>query len=409
MLLLKMAVRNLWRNKRRTFITMGAMSFALFIMIFYTGFLDGYLAEFEHNAISLNLAKIQIHHPEYRDDTSIYNTIENTDAIVNALETSGYRVTPRYISYGLAAAGDESAGVIIRGVDPVREPRVTDLSKYLAKGRWLTGQDFKAGRNGVVIGRKLARTLGAGIGDELVVVGQAMDGSIANDLYYVCGVLKTVSEAIDRSGFLITDNAFIDLMGCSRAAHEIAVMPPETMSLEDATAAVAAVAPGMETLSWKELAPEIAQMLDASSISMIFLYIIAYAAIGLVTLNAMLMAVFERIREFGIMKALGVLPRQVWWIINLEALLMTLMATAIGTVLGLPVTLYFARHGVDMSMLSQGITFSGIALDPVINPIVSLNTVLNPALFMAVMVWLAVIYPGVKAAVIRPVKAIYHR
>ena len=409
MLLLKMAVRNLWRNKRRTLITLGAMSFALFIMIFYTGFLEGYLAEFEHNAIALNLAKIQIHHPEYRDDTSIYNTVEDTPTVLRELEAAGYRVSPRFISYGLAAAGDESAGVIIRGTDPVREPNVTEMAKHVSRGRWLTHDDYQAGNNGVVIGRKLARTLGVDLGDELVIVGQAADGSIANDLYFVRGIFKTVSEAVDRSGFMITDAAFKDLMGFGDDAHEVAIMPPGDISLEAATEFVATKAPGMETLAWYDLAPEIAQMLEASSVSMFLLYLIAYAAIALVTLNAMLMAVFERIREFGIMKAVGVKPGQVWWIINLEAVVMTLIAVVIGTALGLPVTLYFASKGIDFSAISQGTAYGGIAMDPRINPIVSLGTVVKPALFMAGMVWLAVIYPGIKAAVIKPIKAIYHR
>ncbi|HPQ39275.1 MAG TPA: ABC transporter permease [bacterium] len=409
MLLMKMAARNLWRNKRRTLITLGAMSFALFIMIFYTGFLDGYLAEFEHNAIALNLAKIQIHHPEYRDDSSIYNAIENTSEIIQRLEADGFRVSPRYISYGLAAAGDQSAGVIIRGIDPAREAGVTDLHKHVARGRWLTEKDGESGTRGVMIGRKLARTLNAGLGDELVIVSQAADGSIANDLFYVRGIFKTVSEAVDRSGFMITDGSFKSLMSFDDGAHEIAIMPPEDMPLDKAVAEASADAPGMETLSWRELAPDVAQMLDASNVSMILLYIIAYAAIALVTLNAMLMAVFERIREFGIMKAVGVTPGQVWWIINLEALILTLLAIVAGTVTGLPVTLYYAAHGVDLSALSQGTAFAGIAMDSNINPVVSSRTVINPALFMAVMVWLAVIYPGVKAAVIRPIKAIYHR
>jgi len=409
MLLIKMALRNLWRNRRRTFITMGAMSFALFIMIFYTGFLDGYLAEFEHNAVALNLSKIQIHHPEYRNDTSIYHTVKNTTAIIARLERKGFRVTPRFISYGLAAADNESAGVFIRGTDPIREAKVTDLSKYVDRGRWLIPDDFHPGNNGVVIGRKLARTLGVDIGDELVVVGQAADGSIANDLFYVRGIFKTVSEVVDRSGFIITDRAFKDLMGFGDDAHEIAIMPPDNLSLKIAVKQVAEATPEMETLPWQELAPEIAQMLDASKVSMIMLYIIAYAAIALVTLNAMLMAVFERIREFGIMKALGVRPFQVWWIINLEALALTILSIFIGTAFGLPMTLYFAHHGIDMSALTQGTTFAGIAMDSSINPLVSFRTVMNPALFMAGMVWLAVIYPGLKAALIQPLKAIYHR
>ncbi len=422
MLLIKIAARNLRRNIRRTIITTGAMSFALAVMIFFTGFLDGYLEEFEHNIISLNLAKIQIHHPEYREDTSIYHTVDDTPGLVDKLEKAGYAAAPRSFSYGLAATGSESAGVIIRGVDVVREPHVTELDRYVATGRFLVqadgigsdvssdvGGDVGSAGKGVVIGRKLARTLNAKPGDELVIVSQGADGSMANDLFYVRGILKAVSEAIDRSGFFITDVAFRELMGTGDDAHEIAIMPPDSESLEESSARIGGMSPAMETLNWRQLAPEAAEILDMSEKSMILLYIIAYAAIALVTLNAMLMAVFERIREFGIMKALGIRPAQVWWIVNLEALFQTLLAVVFGSALGLPATLYFAHHGLDMSAMSSGSVFSGIALDPIISPTVSFHTVLTPALFMAAMVWLAVIYPGLKAAVIQPVNAIHHR
>ena len=409
MLLVKIAARNLRRNIRRTIITTGAMSFALAVMIFFTGFMDGYLGEFEHNIVSLNLAKIQIHHAGYRDDSSIYMTVDRTPELLEALDKAGYPAAPRWFSYGLAATGNESAGVIIRGVDIEREPKVTELCRYVASGRFLVEADGENSGKGVVIGRKLAKTLNAKLGSELVIVSQATDGSTANDLFTVRGIFKAVSEAVDRSGFFITDRAFRDLMELGADAHEIAVMPPEDVPLEVATATVSALAPGLETLNWRQLAPDAADILDVSEKSMILLYIIAYAAIALVTLNAMLMAVFERIREFGIMKALGLRPRQVWLIVNLEALLQTLLAFAGGTALGFPVTWYFARNGLDLSSLSSGSVFSGIALDPVISPTVTFHTVSTPALFMAAMVWLAVIYPGIKAAVIQPVKAIHHR
>lgn len=409
MLLIKIAARNLRRNIRRTIITTSAMSFALAVMIFFTGFMDGYLGEFEHNIISLNLAKVQIHRPGYREDSSIYDTIDHTPDVIKIIETKGFATAPRFFSYGLAAAGNESAGVIIRGVDVVREPHVTELDRHVAAGRFLVDADGGGPEKGVIIGRKLAKTLNAKLGSELVIVSQGADGSTANDLFYVRGIFKAVSEMVDRSGFFITAEAFRDLMGTGGNAHEIAVMPPEGIPLDDATATVAAAAPGMETLNWRQLAPEAAEILDVSEKSMILLYIIAYAAIALVTLNAMLMAVFERIREFGIMKALGIRPGQVWLIVNIEALLQTLLAIAGGCAIGLPVTWHFARHGLDLSSLSSGSVFSGIALDPIISPTVTFHTVSTPALFMAAMVWLAVVYPGIKAAVIQPVKAIHHR
>ncbi len=405
MTIIRIAIRNLMRNKRRVLITTSAMAFALFIMIIYKGLYDGFLVEFEHNAVSLDLSRAQIHAPEYRAEPSIYTTIKDSEVLIDNLKKAGYSASSRLYGFALAAADNNSAGVTLRGVDIHREKQVTELYKHLKTGKWLS----ENAASEVVIGGKLARTLGVDLGSEIVIVGQAVDGSIANELYTVRGILKTVSSEIDRGGFFMTGPAFRELMAFENGVHEIAINFPREKPLEDAVLEIREISPDAEVLSWRELAPELSQMFDASNVSMIFMYVISYAAIALVTLNAMLMAVFERIREFGIMKAVGVSPRQIWRMVIIEAFCQVLLACVVGAALGIPVVLYLQTHGINYSAFGDGATISGVALDPIWTSYVTLRTVFEPMIFMAVMVLLAVIYPGLKAALIQPVKAIYHR
>jgi ABC-type lipoprotein release transport system permease subunit len=274
------------------------------------------------------------------------------------------------------------------------------------QGSWLDEKDPK----GVVIGRKLAKTLGVGLGDEMVFVGQATDGSMANDLYTVKGILKSVGEEVDRTGFYMIEGEFRKLMDLPTGAHEISVMRPDrTSDLKEATARVSALAEGYETMNWRELKPVIARILDLADTQMIIMIIITYTAVAMVVLNAMLMSVFERIRELGIMKAVGVTPWQLMLLIYAEMFIQVAIASVMAILLGCSLSLYFEQNGIDLSSMAEGASFGGVAMDPIWKAYLTPEAVLIPIIFLFIIASLAVLYPAVKAAVIQPVSAIHHR
>ncbi|VAX20645.1 Lipoprotein release ABC-type transport system, LolE-like permease protein [hydrothermal vent metagenome] len=401
------AFRNVGRNKSRTLITVGAMAFAGGLMILYASLMEGMLTTFERNAVGMSVGEMQLHAPGYRENPDLYKKISGVDDIIARLNTQGFEAAMRLYGFGLAAAGANSSGVTLRGVDMKRETQVTQLYRHMLKGSWLDEADPK----GVVIGRKLARTLGIWLGDEVIIVSQAADGSMANDLYNVKGILKSVGEMIDRSGFFMTENAFRELMGVASGAHEIAIVRRNiNEKLSAAIKKVSAVAPNAEAKTWRELMPVIAKMLDTNQAGVFIMLLITYTAIGMVTLNAMLMNVFERIREFGVMKAIGVTPWQIISIIFAEAMIQAFFACVIALILGVSLSLYFQTHGIDLSTIagSSLANIGGVAFDPVWKSRVTANSVLTPIAVLVGIVALAVIYPGVKAAVIRPVEAIHH-
>lgn len=404
-MLIRTAIRNVMRNPRRTLITTSAMTAALIVMIIYTGLVDGFLLKFQSTALSLDLAHIQIHAREYRNKPSIYRGIPSGEEILEQLSEMKLVATPRLFAFGLAASNLTSSGVGLRGIDLERESRVTDLHLHVEAGSWLD----RADPHGIVIGRKLARTLAASIGEEIVLVGQAADGSTANDLYRIRGILKGVSEEIDRSGLFLTDDAFRVFYSYDQGPHEIAIRLTEEMDAPTVRAHLAQRFPDVEVNDWRQLAPGIADMIDSTDIVQYLLYIIAYAAIGMVTLNAMLMAVFERIRELGILKAVGVTPLQILTMVVIEAMTQALSAAVIGTLIGLPAVLWLETHGINLAHWGDGAALSGIAINPIWCTSVTSETVITPMLFMLGIVLISIIYPGLKAAFVRPVRAIYHQ
>ncbi|MBW2278554.1 MAG: ABC transporter permease, partial [Deltaproteobacteria bacterium] len=318
-------------------------------------------------------------------------------------EDAGYAASARLLAFGLAAAGDSSSGVGFIGVDVERDSKVSDVYKHVAQGSWLD----PAAQAGVVIGRRLARTLNVSVGDELVVLSQAADGSMANDLYEVRGVLKGIGDAVDRGGVFMTQSAFRELFVFDEGVHRIIVRRPAEKDLGVTAAEVKRIAGGLEVKTWRELLPTLSSMLDSASGMLYVMFMIVYIAIGIVILNAMLMAVFERIREFGVMKALGVGPGGVLKLIFAESAVQTGVALLVGLVLSAPSSWYLATEGFELTSMA-GLSIAGITWDPVWRSSVSVETFTGPVFTMVFIVAIAVLYPAIKAARIRPVEAIHH-
>ena len=404
--LLLFSIRNVGRNKQRSLITIAAMSFAAFILMFYATFLEGLTQSMERNSVGMDLGDIQVHAKGYRDDPDLYKRIEKPGELIEKLQSEGFFATQRIYGFGLAAFGPKSSGVRLRGIDMKHESRVTQINRHVFSGSWLDEDDFK----GIVIGKKLSKILDARVGDEVIVLSQATDGSMANDLYRVRGILKSIGGGVDRAGFFMLDMAFRELMVLPEGAHEIAVTRKDRMAdLQTETDKVVNLAEGLEVLNWRKLQPFLAKMMDTSNAGTIVMMFIIYSAIGMVILNAMLMSVFERIHEFGVMKAIGVSPSMVAGMIYTEAMIQTAVAGFLTLIIGLPVVFYFQSHGIDMSSLTGSTTIVGVALDPVWYCRVTTESIVLPIIFLFILVALAVIYPAIKASVIQPVKAIYYR
>ena len=417
--ILKMAWRNIGRNRRRTVVTVGAMTLGLYAMVVWFGMLQGMLNDMEETIVEVDVGDLQMHAPTYLDDPSLYTVIDDVDALLSRLAAAGFRASARLVGAGLAAAHelskeghdvavyaahDSAAGASLRGVNVEDDARVSVIATRLAEGAWLDDDDPA----GVVVGRRLARSLNLALGDELVVLSQAADGGIANELYAVRGILDSVSDGVDRSGVFLTEAAFRELFFMPSGAHEIVVRKPDDLELAAAVEAAQGLAPGLDTQSWRSLMPTIATYLDSARATMGVVSAVIYIVIAILILNAMLMAVFERIREFGVLKALGVEPRQVLALIFVESALQTGLALVAGMVLAIPTLWYLVEFGIDTGALG-GVTVIGATFATVWRASASPGAFITPTMTLVVLVLLAVIYPAVKASRISPVEAMRHQ
>lgn len=400
MLTLTLAWRNVLRNRRRTAVTVAATTFALWVMILYSGLVEGYVSGMADDVLELEVGDIQAFPMGYQDDPSIYRRIEAPALALAGLEARGFRASPRVLAGALVASGEQSAGVALRGVEVEKDAVTLRVAEKVAEGSWLDPSDPR----GVVVGRRLARTLAVHPGSELVVLTQGADGSLANDLYTVRGVLSSVGEGTDRGGVFVVQDTLRELLVLPEGVHQIVVRRPAEASLEEATAAVAAALPGEDVRSWRQILPTVATMLDASRSVVGLVFFLVYVAVGILVLNAMLMAVFERIREFGVMKALGVGPWLVMRVILVESALQLGVATALGLVLAAPFALALQTRGLDMTFLA-GATVMGLSSPAVWKGKFTLAVVAQPVIVLLVVVGTSVLWPAWRAARLRPLEA----
>lgn len=381
------------------------MSLALFILLVYAGLMEGYLADMERNVVDLEVGDVQVFAEGYRDDPSIYTRVEDEGRVLGPLRDAGFAATGRLLGFGLAAVGSSSAGVSFRGIDPERDAQVSRVHEEVDRGRWLDAGDPR----GVVIGRRLARTLGAGLGSELLVLSQGADGAMAYDLYTVRGILRAIGDATDRTGVFMLAEAFRELMVVPTGVHQIIVRRPEGMELAPAAEQIRSlVGPRRDARTWRQLMPTVASMIDSARAAVTIMFVIVYLAVGILILNAMLMVVFERVRELGVLKAVGVRPFDVVRMILLESAVQAGLAIAIALSLAVPALVYLARVGIDIQALA-GVAVMGVAMQPIWRAAITPSVFAGPIGTLIAIVVLAVLYPAVKAAWIQPVEAMRYR
>lgn len=407
------AWRNLWRNGRRTAVTLATIASCTAVLIFFQALMIGMFEGTVANLTEVQLGQVQVHQAEYRKRPSMYRDVADAEAILAWADREGVHAAPRSFGAGLVGHGEKSAGAQIWGLDAARERRAFRLSTQLQSGAFLDESD----PTGAVIGPKLARSIGAAVGDELVVVVAAADGSIGNELWQVRGILRSMGEQIDRSAVMVPASTFEEIFVSGGRVHEIALTtrpgPDERVgatpiepvgALEARIAAVAS--DDDEVASWRTLLPTMAEMIDMSDSYNRLFALIFFLAAALGILNTMLMAAYERIPEMGLVKALGASPWRVFTEMTLEVVMLAGLGSAIGMVIGASVALYFQFNGIDTTGWADGIEMSGVVWDPVWHTRFDPVAIVEAPLSLLPIALLAGFYPAWTAARVAPVQAL---
>lgn len=402
MLIFKIAWRNIFRQRRRTILTVltmfGGFTLASVSLSLADGTYNRIINAFTRN----RLGHIQIHAKGYTDRPSLYDAIHDYQNIGRRLtRISGVEAwAPRVLAAGLASVGEKAAGTSIVGVDPERETEATGFDRKIVAGRVLAARP----NHEAVLGRGLAKRLNARVGDSLVIVSQAADGSIANDAYSIVGLLESGDETSDLTGCYLHIADAQDLFVLGEEAHEIVVIATSLSVVSSLTERIrrALDDPNLSVEPWQEFARSfyVAMQADKRGNWVLQLIIILIVAVGV--LNTILMVVLERTREYGVLRAMGTRPAQVFRLVVLEAALMAVLSVAVGTLVALGINTYLSRHGIPMP---APFTYGGMEFTHYYCE-VNLFSFVVPALTVLVAAGFVSAFPALRAARIEPAKAL---
>ena len=401
--------RNLGRNRRRTVVTALGLGVGYFAVVFMVAWSEGISTELVENATSLVSGQIEIHDADYRPERSLYETIggregADVEELLRTIEAdpSVVAAAPRVYASGLVSSGEATSAGVLMGIDPGREVALTRFLDPLVEGRLPV-----TGRYEAVVGDEMARQLSVSVGDELVVVSSGADGSMANDLYTLTGVFRTGLLDFDASTMVmpVADLQTLVVLDPGRV-HEIAIGTLDPAQA-DATATRLAAAVGaperaMLVAPWTELNPVLAQYVAlADAMYWIFIVLIfSVACFGIA--NTMLMATFERRREFAVMLALGASPRSVVGTVLCEAVAIGVIGLGLGAAVTAPLLVWFGAAPPDLVWLYGTVTVEGVLLTPTLRVGTNLPAWSWATVGLILTALLSALYPAVRAARVPP-------
>ena len=399
-MLTAIAWRNIWRNKRRSAIMIAAITLGLWGGLFAVGIFSGMYDTMVSSSIDRNLTHIQIHVKGFRDEQLISMSLPHPEILCDSIRSlpGVQAVSPRTIIEGMASSPSSAQGVKIVGIGREEERQATAIGRRLVGGRFFEGDE----RSPIVIGRKLAEKLSLKLRGKIVLSFQRPDGSIVYGAFRIAGVFDTESTNFDGGTVFVLHNDLDELTG-QHLIHEVAVRLTTNDSLNPVANRLAVLFPEYQIETWKDLAPEL-KLAESADVSMaIFLGIILLALLFGIT-NTMLMSVLDRVREFGVLMAVGMRRRRVFAMIVLETLFLSITGSIAGILLGLTTVFWFGHTGISLAWFSDGLSLWGIS--SMLYPAVHSSMYITLGVMVIVAACAAAMYPATKAIRLNPASAI---
>jgi putative ABC transport system permease protein len=401
---LRLAWRNLWRNPRRTVLTVAAVAFATMILVFMVALQRGGYAAMIESAVGVFTGHIQLQAEGYHDEPRLEKTLADAGALAErvAAVPGVEAVTSRAESYALVSSPSRTYGAAIVGIEPESEPALSTIPRSVREGRFLASPTATE----AVVGRTLARNLSLSLGEELTLLGQGRDGTLAVATLEVVGIFESGSPDLDRSMVEIPLRTFQDTFAMGDRAHSIVVRTTDLSRVDDVARAVAASVAGSDgvaVLTWDQLLEGLKQGITLDATVGWFLYTVLVFVVTFSILNTFLMAVLERTREFGVLLALGTRAGFLGSVVMAESLLLLLLGLAVGLGLGIGVSGLAGHYGIAFASSEE--LLAQWNLPARIYPRLDLFSLTVGPLAVLAVTTLAALFPLVRVRRLRPVDA----
>jgi len=404
-LYLRLAWRNIWRHKRRTVIIVLAMSLTLSLMMFYDGLMNGFTDAIYGNAVKVLGGNIQVHAEGYRAEVSSTPLLPLADApaVVSAAESNPMVVAAaqRINTGGLVTSREGAFAVSITGIEPEKELQVNIIGQYVTDGRNLASDD---GDN-ILIGKGLADAMNVAVGDRITMVGRSQHKEMRQRTMTIVGIYDLGMADIEKQTVYISLAEAQSLYELT-APTEVAIFLQHLGQEDEVIASLKSSVSGYEIESFQANYPDLASAINSKGGVMNVFSVIIIAIAGVGILNLLLMAVYERTREIGVLGAMGLKPRQIAVLFVLEGTMIGLVGVAAGVVLGLALNGYLMRVGMDFGSMTQVASYMALVKDKVY-PTWGVEKLVMRASMVAIISALAAVIPAIEAGRREPAEALH--
>lgn len=396
--------RNIRRNKTRSGVVLGAIALGLCAGVFSVAFMTGWMNQRVNTVIQTEVSHIQLHHPDYLATTELSDHIPHTRKKLKHIQrTEGVRAaSSRIISNGMIATAEANTGVQLLGIQPDQEKQVTNIHQKVREGSYFQ-QDI---RNPIVIGRKLAKKLNARLQSKVVITLQEADGTITGGAFRVTGIYETANTNYEARKAFVKKEDLRRLTNLSPSlSHEIAVLLKSEASEDRVADILAKRFPQTEVLTWKELMPDIKLMNENMDLMMYIFIGIILLALMFGIINTMLMVIMERVKELGMLMAIGMNKIRVFLMIILETVYLCLTGGITGIAIGTGITLVTGYTGINLNAWSEGLNAYGF--ESFVYPQIGIEQILEISAMVIIVGIIAALYPAWKAIQLKPAEALH--
>lgn len=403
-LILKLAWRNLWRNKRRSFIVIAAIVSGLWGMVFMIAISEGMIQEMVKTSIESGVGHVQIHRNGFMDNIDVHKNVRDPDYFIREIEGTPHikAYAERIKVMGLVSSPEASSGILIWGIDAAAEPSVSAVKRWLGDGEFLSGVHGE-----IYIGKSLAKKLNVGIDDKIVLMAQGLSTEIGSAAYRVAGIFESSSPEYDKFNIYVNLADARELLSMRNRVSEIVIIADDINNVD---ILVSSLRPqleisDLEVLSWKDVLPVIVEMLAMFKGFNYVIYIIIAIAMAFGIVNTILMSVLERTREIGILMAVGTRPRQVFSEVLWEGLLLGCIGVIAGWVVTGITYAIVSKTGINLSLWAESLKYMG-GIGAILYPVITLDNVIKSTISVLGAAALSSLYPAIKIMRLSPVEAI---
>ena len=400
----QIAWRNIWRNPRRTTVILLAVVIGVWSMVFLGALMRGMVNGMIDNGIATLTGHIQLHKNGYRNDPVVDHSMSNTEEVETILAAQlpvGARYVKRIRVNAIANNARHSAGITFVGIEPDKEKDVSFIGNAVVKGSYLSSKD----KRGIIIGEALLEKFETKIGHKLVIMAKDTKNDIASRSFKIIGVFKAEMEATEKQFVFVNISTADKMLALDGSISEISIVLSERGGEKSIAEHLNAQLKFMDITAntWKELVPLLKAYLEIFDGFVYIWYLVVFTAMGFGIVNTTLMAVFERMREFGLLKALGMRPQRILRGVLTESFFLLILGAALGNILGFIFIFIFARTGIDLSSLAAGAEMWGMTR--IIVPVVAAQDIWMANLTVIILGLLVSAYPAIKAARFTPIEA----